>query len=171
MELRICRKKKPRIHLLKSQIRDSLCGMLRLPRPDSCDILGGKGGKVMNSEIICAIISAAGVITSAIVSLFVSRLTASSEIRKTELEWKLRGNERFDLAVVEMSEAVMKFADSGYISSKRNALSKLAAARSLAPAGTRPAIDNLIALVRSEDMDAILPALANVHECHKSTQT
>ncbi len=46
----------------------------------------------MNTEVICAIISAIGVLLSSLLSFFVSKSTAKSEIKKMQLTWEREDN-------------------------------------------------------------------------------
>ena len=103
----------------------------------------------MTSEIICALITAGGVLFSAIVSYAISRSTANKEIEKLKLTWEREDVVSSDDEFAEMAEAVAKFIHNCNSSNQRDALGKVAAIRSKETGELGALLDKLYAAIRT----------------------
>ena len=63
----------------------------------------------MNTEIICTIVTAGGVVLSSLISFFVARSTANREIRRMKLTWDREDAVTADKEFSSMSAAVAEY--------------------------------------------------------------
>lgn len=76
----------------------------------------------MNTEILCAIISAGGVVVASVISWLVSRSTANKEIRKMRMTWAHEKEISCDEGFAEMVSAVSLYINSRNIGDGYRAL-------------------------------------------------
>lgn len=84
----------------------------------------------MKTEIICTLITFAGIAFSAIVSYVISRSTANKEIEKMKLTWEREDVVSSDDEFAEMAGTVAKFVSNSSGQAKRSAMEQVAAIRS-----------------------------------------
>lgn len=84
----------------------------------------------MSPEILCAIISFAGIVLSSLLSWFISRFTANKELEKLELLWKREDVVSSDDEFAEMAEAVASYCADCRPTTRRIAMEKAAFTRS-----------------------------------------
>lgn len=84
----------------------------------------------MKTEIICALITAAGVLISAIISYGISRFTANKEVEKMQLVWDREDIVSSDDEFAEMASTVAKFVQYPISVHQREAMGRVAAIRS-----------------------------------------
>src|SRR5699024_2941080 len=94
----------PGLPRLSHQARAFCC----LPLP-SRGILILRGGDFLNTEIICTIVTAGGVVLSSLISFFVARSTANREIRRMKLTWDREDAVTADKEFSSMSAAVAEY--------------------------------------------------------------
>lgn len=83
----------------------------------------------MKTEVICALITASGVLLSTLGSLFVSKITASKEIKKLELEFEHNDNAKLAAELSDALAAAAKYANKPVRMFHTDAVTKVAAVR------------------------------------------
>lgn len=83
----------------------------------------------MKAEIICAIISAGGVLLSTLGSLFISKIAASKEIKKIKLEFEHNDNATLATELSDALAAAAKYSSKPITMYHTDAVSKVAAVR------------------------------------------
>lgn len=84
----------------------------------------------MTSEVICTLITVAGVIISALISYAISRSTANKEIEKMQMSWEREDVISSDDEFANMAGSVAKFINHNAPSNQRNAIEQVASVRS-----------------------------------------
>ena len=97
----------------------------------------------MKAEIICTLITAAGVLLSAIISYGISRFTANKEIEKMQLIWNREDIVSSDDEFAEMAGKVARFVQSPSSVHQRDAMELVAAVRSKELGTIAPLLDEL----------------------------
>lgn len=106
----------------------------------------------MPVEIICSLIAAAGVITSALVSYLISHSAAKREIQNLQMTWKREDIISSDADFADMSASVAKYAKSGNSGHQRDALAKIAAIRSVETGSIAIKLDTLYFEVKNGNL-------------------
>lgn len=83
----------------------------------------------MKTEVICAIISAGGVLLSTFGSLTISKIAASKEIKKIKLEFDHSDNAKLAEELSEAMAAAAKYSNKPVVMYQTDAVSKVAAVR------------------------------------------
>ncbi len=118
----------------------------------------------MSTELICAIVAAAGTVFSAIVAWFVSRSTASKEIEKMKLAWEHEDVVSSDAEFAEMSAAVAKYVHYNSQRNLSNAMELVAAIRSKEIGPIADALDHLYSSIRNNERELANSLLTEVIE-------
>jgi hypothetical protein len=118
----------------------------------------------MPTEIICALISTAGVLLSAVISRFVSRAAAKKETEKLRLIWEREDVVSSDEDFAKMAAVVAEFVASGYNGQHKNAMSKVAAIRSKESGEIAAALDRLYEALTRRDLHGVDSSLSRVIE-------
>lgn len=79
----------------------------------------------MPQAIICAIVSAAGVVISAAIAFITALCTSKSEFRKLKMQLEHDDKRTVETAFSEMVDSVSKYVESGYRSRQRDAMGKI----------------------------------------------
>lgn len=83
----------------------------------------------MKTEVICALITASGVLLSTLGSLFISKITASKEIKKLELEFEHNDNAKLSAELSDALAAAAKYANKPVRMFHTDAVTKVATVR------------------------------------------
>lgn len=109
----------------------------------------------MGPEIICAMISAAGMIASALISYAVARHKTEKEIQKMKLEWARKDDESTDAAFTDMTVAVSLFLSDPSDQNRESAIRCLAVARAAESGKIAQSLDELDSDIQSADLDSL----------------
>lgn len=101
----------------------------------------------ISSEFVCALISFAGVIISALISKNVAKTAANKEIEKMKLSWEREDMVTSEEEFSEMTAAVARYASSFRTFDFRDAMGKLAAVRAKESGALAEALDVLYQIV------------------------
>ena len=118
----------------------------------------------MTSETISTLISALGVILSAVVSLLVARSTAANEIKKMQLSWEREDTISSDDEFTAMVSAAVKYANTEDDDLMIDTLQKVASLRAKAIGEIAKTYDVLYLAVQRSNytgIDKILSELLN----------
>lgn len=111
----------------------------------------------MDVMIICEIISAVGVVLSAVVaaiiSIITSRRTAEAEIRQLEMSWNREDSQSLQQKYLSMIEAVSAAAGSPFIEDRQLALGKIATVRPYYSGKKAELLDELYNLLNREQIE------------------
>lgn len=118
----------------------------------------------MNAEIICAIISAGGVVAASVISWLVSRSTASKEIRKTRITWAHEKRVARDEDFAKMVSAVSVYANSRNIGDGYIALEAVSRLRATETGALARKLDALHAEIENNQFSDLEKCLSEVIE-------
>lgn len=79
----------------------------------------------MSTEVVCALITCAGMLLSALISYSVSRATANKEIEKMRLTWEREDAVSYDDEFSEMVSSVARYIHSGLALHQQEAISAI----------------------------------------------
>ena len=124
----------------------------------------------MNTEIICTIVTAGGVVLSSLISFFVARSTANREIRRMKLTWDREDAVTADKEFSSMSAAVAEYGAYGSIELRRSAVKEIAALRAKENGPIAPLLDKLHMAVLGSDLHLVNDLLSRLIE-HRRQDT
>ncbi len=119
-------------------------------------------------EIVSAIISACGVILSAIIAFLSAKSVANKEIKKMKMQWSREDSLSDQQAFSEMLSAVSRYLQSDWSRHQREALEKISAIRGMKGGKQLEALDALHASVLSGDKSEIEVAIAGITRLRQS---
>ena len=118
----------------------------------------------MSTNVICSIVTAIGVVLSALISWAVAKSAANKEIDKMKLTWEREDVVSSDDEFAEMASAVSIFVASDTGANYRTAMQKIAAVRSKEHGPVATYLDALYVAVREKDWENIDDLLTQVIE-------
>lgn len=85
---------------------------------------------MLNTELICTLVTVGGTVVSALIAWFVSRSTTNKEIEKMKLGWEREDLVSSDDEFSEMASAVAKYVARNHENNRSDAMEKVASIRS-----------------------------------------
>ena len=116
----------------------------------------------MKTEILCALIAAAGAILSALIAWFVSRSTANKEIEQLKLTWEREDIVSSDDEFAKMASVVANYIKCDIPGLQREALSSVAAIRSKESGELGSLLDQLYSVIDYGDISLVDQVLTSV---------
>ena len=116
----------------------------------------------VSSELLCSIISFAGIVVSALISKNVSKNTTAKEIEKMKLSWNREDFVASEDEFSKMTSAVAKYAGDFRESSRRIALGEIASIRARETGDLAAALDQLYQTVLERHYSDINKNLTDV---------
>lgn len=125
---------------------------------------------IISSELICSLISVAGVIVSALISRNVSKNTTAKEIEQMKLTWEREDLVSSEDDFGEMTASVARYISGFHVSSQRDALAKIASIRAKENGALGVALDELYQAVYHRSIMEINDRLTKVINARRDTK-
>lgn len=116
----------------------------------------------MNTKIVCAIISAAGVVLSSIISALVARFSASKEIKKLKLQWEHEETTSLNAEISEVIGYAAEFSKTGRPAHGRAAAKYIASVRMKTNGNVASLLDELYDAISRENSTEIDSAISRL---------
>lgn len=129
-----------------------------------------KGGILLNTELICALVTVGGTVISAIIAWIVSHLTANKEIEKMKLSWEREDLVSSDDEFADMAAAVARYVAEDYESHRTKAMEKVASIRSKESGNIAELLDLLYNAITKRQPSQANDCLAKVIEQKRETK-
>lgn len=124
----------------------------------------------MNTEIICAIISAAGVVASSVISWLISKSTANKEIRKMRMTWDHEKEIAYGENFAEMVSAVSLYINSRNIGDGYRALEAVSKLRAKESGALAKKLDTLHSKIEKNQFSDLDKCLSEVIEQNRKIE-
>lgn len=121
----------------------------------------------ISSELICSLISVAGVVASALISRNVSKNTASKEIEQMKLTWEHEEIVSSEDDFGEMTASVARYISNFRNSDQRDALAKITSVRAKETGTLAAALDELYRVVYHQNITEINDRLTKVIDARR----